>query len=89
MEGLDATGHSCVSLSWSQQGDHLLLQAGVSIPCLVSGWFFEVGDCGLTVRGIHKNIQCPNGSRIYRKRFGDIVVVLLNWDKLKWIEVKW
>ena len=63
----------------------------VSITFLVSGWFCEVGGCGKkgAEREFIKISNVQEEAEHTEKSLLDILVVLLNWNKLKWIEVKW
>ena len=64
--------------------------AGVSITFLVSGWFCEVGGCGEkgAVKEFIKISNVQEEAEHTEKGLLDILVVLFNYNKLKWIEVK-
>ena len=57
---------------------------------LVSGWFCEVGGCGKkgAVSELIKISNVQEEAEHTEKGLLDILVVLLNENKLKWIEVK-
>ena len=66
------------------------LHTGVSITLLVSGWFCEVGGCGMkgALREFIKISNVREEAEHTEKGLLDILVVLLNLNKSKWIEVK-